>query len=121
MLIEYVGRGYTADGSVRRYLEGKLRKVLRFLDEPIEVRAVLETEGHEAVAELHVSHRLGALHAREAAAQMLDAVNLAVDSLETQAQRAHEKLVDRRRRGERAEPAEAAPGDPGPEPAGPEL
>ena len=122
MVIEYVGRGFSADGSVREYLERKLRKVLRFLHEPIEVRVVLEPEGHETVAEVHVSHRFGALHARESAAQVLDAVNLAVDSLETQAQRAHEKFVDRRRRGDRAETAAAAaaPAAPGPEPIGTE-
>ena len=127
MVIEYAARGYSLDESVQRYLESKLRKVLRFLDEPIDVHAALETERHEAVAELHLTHRGGALHARAAAGQMLDAVNLAVDNLETQAQRAHEKLVDRRRRAERAEPAEAAAGGPagtepaGTEPAGTEL
>src|SRR5687768_18587226 len=92
MVIEYAARGYSLDGSVQRYLESKLRKVLRFLDEPIDVHAALETERHEAVAELHLTHRGGALHARAQAGQMLDAVNLAVDNLETQAQRAHEKI-----------------------------
>ena len=122
MVIEYVGRGFSADGSVRGYLERKLRKVLRFLDEPIEVRVVLEPEGHETVAEIHVSHRFGTPHTREAAAQVLDAVNLAVDNLETQAQRAHERFIDRRRRGDRAETAEGSAAQPaGAEPIGSEL
>jgi ribosomal subunit interface protein len=117
MVIEYVVRGYSLDESVKGYLEKKLRKVLRFVDEPIAVHAVLETEKHQAIAEVHLTHRLGVLHSREAAEQMLDAINLAVDNLETQAQRAHEKLTGRRRRGDRAATAAAAPE---PEPVAPE-
>ena len=119
MVIEYAARGFSLDDSVRQYLEGKLRKVLRFLDEPIDVHAALETEAHLSVADLHVTHRFGALHARASAGQMLDAVNLAVDNLETQAQRAHEKFMARRRRGERAETAAAAAAAAGAEPATP--
>ena len=43
MVIEYAARGYSLDEAVQKYLEGKLRKVLRFVDEPIDVHAALET------------------------------------------------------------------------------
>ncbi len=52
---------------------------------------------------MQVSHRFGALVAKESADQMLDAVNLAVDKVETQAERARKKHKDRRRRAQRAE------------------
>ena len=103
MKIEYVARGYTPDEQLRRYAEDKLKKVLKFLEEPVEVHATLETEKRHAIADLQVSHRYGTLQSRETAEQMLDAVNLAVDKLETQAGRARKKYKDKRRRAQRAE------------------
>jgi putative sigma-54 modulation protein len=101
MKIEYVARSYSPDESMRRYAEDKLRKLLKFLEEPIEVHATLETEKHHAIAELQVSHRYGTLQARESADQMLDAVNSAVDKVEKQARRTRKKFMDRRRRAQR--------------------
>jgi putative sigma-54 modulation protein len=103
MRIDYVARGYHPDDSVRRYAEDKLKKVLKFLDEPVEVHASLETEKHHAIADFQVTHRHGTLQARESADQMLDAINLVVDKLETQAERSRKKHMDKRRRAQRAE------------------
>jgi putative sigma-54 modulation protein len=105
MKVEYVGRGYAVDESVRRYTEDKLRKLAKFLDEPSDAHVVFEVEKHLAIAELHVTHPHGSLHARESADQMLDAVNLAVDKLETQAERGRKKHFDKRRRAQREEMA----------------
>jgi putative sigma-54 modulation protein len=103
MKIEYFARNYTIDEQVRHYAEEKLRKLSKFLAEPAEARLTLETEKHHFVAEVQVSHRHGTLVARESAAQMLDAVNLAVDKVETQAERTRKKHKDRRRRAQRQE------------------
>jgi putative sigma-54 modulation protein len=105
MKVDYVARGYAPDETVRRYTEDKLRKVAKFLEEPIEVHVTLDMEKHLAVAELHVTHRHGPFHVRETAEQMLDAVNLAVDKLETQVERNRKKHVDKRRRAQREEVA----------------
>ena len=103
MNIEYLAKSYALDEQVRRYTEEKLKKLLKFLDEPVEAHVTLETEKHHSVADLVVYHHFGSLHARETADQMLDAINLAVDKLETQAERARKKFKDRRRRAQRQE------------------
>jgi putative sigma-54 modulation protein len=113
MKIEYVGRGYTVDEQVRSYSEAKLGKMLKFLDDPVDVHVALAVEGHEQVAEIHVSHRFGTLHSRDGAPQMLDAINAACDHLETQAERARKKFMDRRRRAQRAEDGASATLDAG--------
>ena len=64
MKIEYVARGYSPDDQVRRYTEDKLQKVLKFLEEPVEVQVTFETEKHHAIADFQVSHRFGSLQAR---------------------------------------------------------
>ena len=101
MKIEYVTRSYSPDDQVRRYTEDKLRKLLKFVEDPVEAHVTLSLEKHHAIADLQVSHRHGLLKARESAGQMLDAVNLAVDKLETQAERNRKKHKDERRRAQR--------------------
>jgi putative sigma-54 modulation protein len=121
MIIEYVGRGSTVvDEQVRGYAAEKLRKMLKFLDEPVDVHVALVDEGHEQVAEVHVNHRFGRLHTRASAPLLLDAINAAGDALETQAERARKKQTDRRRRAQRVgapaaageAPIEAVAGEP---------
>ena len=101
MKIEYVTRSYSPDEQVRRYAEDKLKKLLKFVEDPVEAHVTLSLEKHRAIADLQVSHRHGTLKARESADQMLDAVNLAVDKLETQAERNRKKHKDERRRAQR--------------------
>ena len=104
MNIEYVARHYDLNDKVREYAEGKLNKVTKFLDEPIEVRISLEVtphQQHRKLAEFHVAHRHGVLQASDETEEMLDAINLAVDKLEKQARRARKKFIDKRRRADR--------------------
>ena len=105
MKIEYFARNATIDDQVRRYAEEKLKKLAKFLDDPeaAEARLTLEHEKHHFVAEVQVSHRHGTLVAKETANQLLDAVNLAVDKVETQAERSRKKHKERRRRAQRQE------------------
>ena len=103
MKIEYFARNYTVDDGIRRYVEEKLKKLGKFLADPeaAEAKVTLEKEKHHFVAEVQVNDRFGALVAKDTANQLLDAVNLAVDKVETQAERARKKHKDRRRRAQR--------------------
>lgn len=101
MNIDYVGRHVDLDDRIRTHTEQRLGKVLRFLFEPIEVRVALETEKSRQIAEIHLSHRHGALHAREENNDVLEAIDLAVEHLGRQAQRSRKRAVDRRRRAGR--------------------
>lgn len=124
MNIEYVGRGYSLDDRIRGFIEEKLDKVDKFLEEPIEVRVTLEVEKHRQSADIHIAHKLGVLQAREEADDMYDAVNAAVGKAEKQARRSRKKLTGRKRRGEPAhllswpleivEPASLGAGSDGP-------
>ena len=102
MNIEYVGRNYPIDEPVRGFAEDKLRKVEKFLEEPVEVRVTLESEKHRQIAELHIAHRHGVLQATEENDDMYDAINLVVDKVEKQARRSKKKAIDKRRRADRA-------------------
>jgi putative sigma-54 modulation protein len=97
-----VGRNHQVDERVRGFVEEKLRKVTKFLEEPVEVRVTLESEKHRHISELHIAHRHGVLQATEQNDDMFDAINLAVDKMEKQARRSKKKAIDRRRRADRA-------------------
>ena len=99
MKIEIIGRNVPVEDRVRQFSEQKLRKLAKFLEEPAEARVTLHQERHLHVAELHVTHRLGPLQATEQSeGNLLDAIHLAVEKLESQARRARQKRVGKRRR-----------------------
>lgn len=99
MKTEIIGRNVQIDDRLREYVEQKLHKLEKFLEEPIEMRATLIAEKHTQVAELHVSHRLGVLQGtEETEGNFRDAVHRVIDRVEEQARRAHQKVVDKRRR-----------------------
>ncbi len=102
MNVEYVGRHVQLNDEIRSFAERKLGKVTKFLEEPIEVRITLVEEKHREIVEVHIAHRFGVLQAREETNALLEALNLAIDKLESQAERARKKFMDRRRRGDRA-------------------
>lgn len=100
MKTEIIGRNVHVDDRLRKSVEQKLHKLEKFLDEPVEMRVTLAAERHRHVAELHVTHRLGVLQGTEESdGNLLDAVRRAVAKVEEQARRSHQKLVDKRRRG----------------------
>ncbi len=102
MHIEYVSRNFDFDNALRDYAAGKLDKLSRFLDEPVEVKVTLEQEKYRQIAELRVAHRHGLLQANGETEDMRDTINLVVDKLEKQARRSRKKYKDKRRRADRA-------------------
>ena len=101
MKIEFTGRHYHVGERARQFAERKLAKLDRFLDEPVEVQVVLETEKRRQIAEFHVSHRHGVIQATEDSEHMREAINAGIDKIEKQARRSRKKFMDRRRRAQR--------------------
>ncbi len=100
MKVEYVARHYDLNERVREFTESKLRKLDKYLQEPVDARVTLEAEKHRNRADLHLAHRFGVIQATEVTGDMYDAINLAVDKAEKQARRSNKKFHARRRRGE---------------------
>ncbi len=99
MRVEYVARHYELTDQVREFTESKLKKLDKYLQEPVDARVTLEAIKHQHRADLHLSHRFGAIQATELTDAMYDAINLAVDKAEKQARRSNKKFQSRRRRG----------------------
>jgi len=101
MHIEYVSRGYEGAAAIQEFTESKLKKALRFLEDPLNIRVIFQKTRHGEVSELHVAHRFGTLQATAEAPEMIDAIQGVVDKIEKQARRNRKKFMDRRRRADR--------------------
>lgn len=106
MQIEFVARDFRIDETVRDFTSGKLKKLEKFLQEPIAAHVVLEVEKHRHRAEIQIRHRHGSLQATEETEGMQGSLSLVVDKLEKQARRASKKFQTNRRRAARHEAEE---------------
>jgi putative sigma-54 modulation protein len=99
--IDYVGRNIDLTDDIREYTEKKIAGVTRFLEDPIDIRIILEEKGHRKTADLHVHHKFGVLQAEEEGSDFRDAIYEAIQKIEKQARRSRKKFQDKRRRGDR--------------------
>lgn len=101
MNVEFTARHYHLDDELREYANKKLEKLEPFLEEPVEIHLILETEKIREIAELVVRHRHGDFQATEEAEDMRDAIFAVIGKVEKQARRARKKFMDKRRRADR--------------------
>ncbi len=101
MNIEYVGKQFELSDSIKEYTEGKLSKLDRFVEDPVEVRVILTSDKLRQLADVHVSHRFGSLQAADESDTMRDSIHDAIDKIVKQARRSRNKFQDKRRRADR--------------------
>ncbi len=87
MTIEYFGKQYDITPAVRDEVESGLGKLTKILGDNIKSKVILTVEKHRNIAEITVTRRRGHLVGLAEAAEMLVAVNQALEHIETQALR----------------------------------
>lgn len=98
MKIDYVARHFRLDDRTKTYADKRLSKAAKFLEEPVEIRVILDEIKHRKLADIRASHRFGVLQATEETDGFEDSINLAADKIEKQARRSRKKAKDRKRR-----------------------
>ena len=120
MSILFTGRKADLTPELKRFAEGKLAKLDRFLDEEPDVHVILTLEKHRHLSEIVARTRTTTITARADAADFRESIDRCLDRILAQAKRQREKLTEeRKRRGRRESPrvagripvAPAAPGD----------
>ncbi len=101
MNIEFTARQYRLSEEIKEYAEKKLTKLEPFVEEPVDVHLIFETEKLREIAEIHVSHRFGHLQASESTDDMRDSVLAVIETVTKQARRSKKKFLDKRRRSQR--------------------
>ncbi len=84
MTVEYFGRQYEITPAIRDEVESGLGKLVKILGDNIKSKVILTVEKHRNIAEITVKRRRGHLVGLAEAADMLIAVNQALEHIETQ-------------------------------------
>ena len=98
MNLDFVARNTELDEPIREFAAEQLGKIVRFLEEPIEIRFCLEEKKHRRIADLHIGHRFGVIQATDETGDLREAIKLAVEKAGKQAKRSRQKYKDRKRR-----------------------
>jgi putative sigma-54 modulation protein len=98
MELEVTGRHVEVTPALREFTREKVAKLGKWIDDPMEVHAILTVEKHRHIAELVVHSRDFKCTARALTVDMYTAIGECVDKLERQAKKHKEKFATRRRR-----------------------
>ena len=92
-------RNIESSDPLKLYVEDKLARVKKYLEEPIEAHVVLRVEKFRHIAEVSIDASGFRLNGAEETDDMYSSIDLLVDSIETQAARKGKEKVSRRRSG----------------------
>jgi ribosome hibernation promoting factor len=99
MQIKISFRHIEPSDPLKFYVEDKLTRVKKYLEEPIEAHVVLRVEKFRHIAEVSIDASGFRLNGAEETDDMYSSIDLLVDSLEAQAARKGKEKVNRRRSG----------------------
>jgi putative sigma-54 modulation protein len=99
MLIQITARHLDVPESLRSFIESRLEKLERYIDGITDIHVVLSSEKYRHIAELNVHSRGNVyLSATENSEDLKVAVTQAIEKIEGQAKKQHDKRIHRKRR-----------------------
>jgi len=81
---------------LRQYVEEKLSRVKKYLEEPIEAHVVLKVEKFRHIAEVTIEAAGLRINGAQETQDMYSAIDLLADTMEAQARKQREKIRDRK-------------------------
>jgi putative sigma-54 modulation protein len=82
--------------SLREYAEGKIARVKKYIEEPIEAHVVLKVEKFRHIAEVSIDANGLRINGTEETNDMYSAIDMVVDKIEAQVRKYREKLRRRK-------------------------
>ncbi len=99
MLIQITARHVEVPRSLKTFIESRVEKLERYLDGITDIHVILSSEKYRQITELNVHSRGNIyLSATEATDDPKMAVTQAIDKVEGQARKQHDKRIHKRRR-----------------------
>jgi putative sigma-54 modulation protein len=103
MNVEYTGRQYVINPTIRKEVETGLTKIRKILGDRFDANVILAVEKHRHKAEITISPRNGPLVGLAQAKDMTIAVNEALDHLEKQAVKYKTRWMSKKRSARKTE------------------
>lgn len=92
MMISVTFRNTEGEGWQKEYLDEKLKKLKKYVDNPVEARVVLSVEKFRNVAEINLTTNGLNINAKEEEKDMYSAIDNAIEKIERQLKKHKEKI-----------------------------
>ncbi len=99
MQIIITGRNVELSQALKDYVEKKVSRLEKYLEEPITVNVVLSSEKFRKMVDLTISSKEGVFHGSEESHDMYTSIDKVVDTMEITLRRKKEKIKESRIRG----------------------
>ncbi len=106
MQIIITGKNVELSQALKDYVEKKVSRLEKYLEEPITVNVVLSSEKFRKMVDLTISSKEGVFHGSEESHDMYTSIDKVVDTMEITLRRKKEKIKETRVRGAKQIPAE---------------
>ncbi len=103
MLISVTFKNLDPSDHLKSYVQNKLNKLDKLLDNPAEANVVLSVEKIRHIAEIKITGDRLSINCREKTGDMYSSIDMALDKLEKQIKKSKQK-IKRHRQGTRSEP-----------------
>jgi len=97
MKISVTSRHLKPTKDLKDYTKEKLRKIKKYLAEPIEANVILTGEKFRYLAEVTITHSGKTIRGEEVATDMRSAIDKAIEKIEKQLRRQKDKLNNQKR------------------------
>ncbi len=92
MMVSVTFRNAEGEAWQREYVEEKLKKLKKYIDNPVDAHVVLSVEKFRNVAEINLSANGLGVNAKEEAKDMPSAIDTAIEKIERQLKKHKEKI-----------------------------
>jgi len=97
MRVRITGRNIDLTEAMKNYVQKKIKRLEKYLEEPIDIQVVLNVEKFRQIAEVNISSKSGNFYGSEESHDIYASIDVVMDKLEEQVRRKKEKLQQRPR------------------------
>ena len=94
MQVIITGKNVDLTDALKGYVEKKVKRLEKYLEEPITVQVVLSSEKFRRIADLTISSKSGVFHGSEESHDMYTSIDKVIDTMEITLRRRKEKMKD---------------------------
>jgi len=100
MQVRITGRNIQLTEAMKNYVNKKIKRLEKYLEEPISIQVILNVEKFRHIAEVNISSKTGNFYGSEESHDIYASIDMVVDKLEEQVRRRKEKMQQRPREPE---------------------
>ncbi len=97
MQVRITGKNIQLTEAMKDYVDKKIKRLKKYLDEPIGIQVILNVEKFRQIAEVNISSKSGSFYGSEESHDIYASIDMVMDKLEEQVRRRKEKIQQRPR------------------------